>query len=67
MLLFENSLAAEIRLLQSQTVMNSYFHFFIIVESAACQVLLERPKKMTVLWGKTKTVGWMLQKFPVKQ
>jgi hypothetical protein len=46
--LFESSLVAEIRLLQSQTVMNSYFHFFIIVESATCQVLLERPKQMIV-------------------
>jgi hypothetical protein len=39
------------------TFTNGHLQFFITVQSATCQVLLERPKQMEVRQGKVRTVG----------
>jgi hypothetical protein len=36
---------------------NSHFHFFIIVESATSQMLLQRPKQMEVRRDKVRNIG----------
>jgi hypothetical protein len=45
---FKISIVVEIGLLHSQPFTNRNFHFFIIVELATSQVLLQRPKQVEV-------------------
>jgi hypothetical protein len=54
---FKNTIMVEIRLLHVQPFMNSHFHFFITVELATSQVLLQRLKQMEVWRGKVRTTG----------
>jgi hypothetical protein len=42
---FENSVAVEIWLLHLEPLVNSHFHFFVIVESAASQCCFRGPNK----------------------
>jgi hypothetical protein len=53
---FKISVAVEIGLLHSQPS-KSHSHFIIIVGSATCQVLLQRPKQMEFRRGKCRTGG----------
>jgi hypothetical protein len=54
---FKNSVVAEIWLLHSQPFTNNHFHLLITVESAASQMLLQRPKQMEVRRGQVRTIG----------
>jgi hypothetical protein len=54
---FKNSVAVQIALLHSQPLTNSHLHFFITLESATSQVLLQRPKRMGVRRGKVRAIG----------
>jgi hypothetical protein len=56
----KHSVAVEIVLLYLQPFTNSHFHFFVIVESATSQVLLQRLRQLEVRWGRVKTVEWMV-------
>jgi hypothetical protein len=54
---FKNSVAAQIVLLHSQPFTNSHLHFFITVESATSQMLLQRLRQMEARRGKVRTIG----------
>jgi hypothetical protein len=54
---FKNSVAAQSGPLHSQPFTNSHLHFFITVELATSQVLLQRLRQMEAQRGKVRTIG----------